>query len=121
MISLIFLNVIKLCFTCPIFEYSILHIGTQTNNQPFPSYRHFRTPLQQTTFENIVTKLLIMSHLLSHTKSFKPFPTCRLFLMPLQQMIFENIVTKGEIAQNEQFLRSPQCIQPFSVIIYLHF
>ena len=49
--------------------------------------------------------------------TFNPFPHIDAFWRLCSRQLFENIVTKEEIAQNEQFLRLPQCF-PVLVISY---
>ena len=43
--------------------------------------------------------------------TYKAFPKQALVFMCLKYKPFENTVGKGEIARNEQFLISPQCVQ----------
>ena len=72
-----------LSFTLPIIFNIFLHrilwwalklsVGKSYNllHYPFPTYRHFLTPLQQKTFENIVVKGKI-----THDEQFPHLPQC---------------------------------------------
>ena len=101
-------------------------------------YRRFLTPLQQMTFENIVSKgeNAHIEQILLLQKCFwtsiyqcsfiyrafpylwlNPFSHIDTFWRLCSRQLFENIVTKEEIAQNYQFLLLPQCF-PLLVIVY---